>query len=128
VSAAVDTCRCDGMRRMVRSPRSADTLGRARLGAPHGHASAPSAWVARLTYRVGGSAATAHAEVVIAGIASRLRRVSSHLSDADFAELVLCVARTSVRFEAIDRHLVRSASTGVPPSAEDQSKTKASLD
>ena len=44
----------------------------------------------------------AHAETLAEEIATRLRAPCAHLTDDAFAELVMAITRTRLRFEAID--------------------------
>ena len=44
-----------------------------------------------------------YVQQLAASIAARLRGVCSHLSDAEFAELVMDIARMKVRFEELDK-------------------------
>ena len=57
------------------------------------------------------------AEALVPDLEARLRPACSHLTNADFAALVLDVARMKLRFAAIEERWVHRAS-GVTPSVD----------
>ena len=54
----------------------------------------------------------------VAEISARLRHVCHHMTDADFASLVLDMAETKLRFQAIDAEFPRRRITPAPADGE----------